>query len=379
MIQENIFTYLRVRGSIDFKDDPFNEIDAMIFSILSYIDFSDFYYEGISINEVYLALVRNDNANSDDEEKTKQRNKELIYLMTQSKRFSQVKFYHYCDQTSYEDIIQFSGIHIEYTKNHYFIAFRGTDNSLTGWKENWMMIYMTSVPAQLSAVDYLNSTIDCSFKGHFKKYIIGGHSKGGNLALFGALNCQNRTVEKINEFYLFDSPGLKESFHYTERYNKIKKKIHAFTPEFSIIAMTFEYAELGHMVASFEEGLNQHYGENWIVDGNHFKEAVYRNEESIRIEKIFKKWLERIPNDQREIFVESLFIVLEKANIVTMTDFSNMNFRNIFAIMKAMTALSKEHRILIIKILSLLAAITGKSMLKHMEEKNNAKTRNKST
>ena len=77
--------------------------------------------------------------------------------------------------------------------------------------------------------------------------------------------------------------------------------------------------------------------------------------------------------------MESLFIVLEKANIVTMTDFSNMNFRNIFAIMKAMTALSKEHRILIIKILSLLAAITGKSMLKHMEEKNNAKTRNKST
>jgi hypothetical protein len=185
-------------------------------------------------------------------------------------------------------------------------------------------------------------------------YKLGGHSKGGNLAIYAAFHINEKYLKKIDDIFNFDGPGFRSPFEESERYYLIKDRIHSYTPYFSLIGMALDHYRKDKTVQSFADGLSQHDGYTWIVNGSSFLLTNKRDLESQRAEKTFKTWVHSIPVDERETFVEVLFEVLEKANIVTMTDFLNMNVPHIAAILKSMITISSDKRDLILKILMML-------------------------
>lgn len=376
--KDNIITYVRFLGHLSFRKMPFNEIDALIFSMLSYFDWKSIVSSNentISLEDAYNELLYLEVGNveyeqkrivKDEEERdvflmedkpkrrahhnAKDYERELLYEMATSPRFKHIKLSHFIEESDYEQAKQFAALHIQYTPFSTFIAFRGTDDTLVGWKENWTMIYKEPVPGQVRAVKYVEE----SAHKHFMHYLLGGHSKGGNLALYAAFHMNEKQLRKIKAIYNFDGPGFRSPFEESERYHLIKERIHSYTPYFSLVGMALDHYRKDKTVQSFAQGLSQHDGYTWIVNGSSFLTTKKRDKESQRVEKTFKTWIHSIPLDEREPFVEVLFEVLEKANIVTMTDFLNMNIPHIAAIVKSMITISSDKRDLILKILRML-------------------------
>lgn len=380
--KDNIITYVRFLGHLSFRKMPFNEIDALIFSMLTYFDWNSIVSSNektISLQDAYnellylevgnveyeqLRIVKNEEARDvflmEDKPKRKPHNnaksheRELLHEMAVSERFKNIKLSHFVDESDYEQAKQFAAIHIQYAPFSTFIAFRGTDDTLVGWKENWTMIYKEPVAGQVRAVKYVEQTTRKSWRQYFMHYKLGGHSKGGNLAIYAAFHINEKYLKKIDDIFNFDGPGFRSPFEESERYYLIKDRIHSYTPYFSLIGMALDHYRKDKTVQSFADGLSQHDGYTWIVNGSSFLLTNKRDLESQRVEKTFKTWVHSIPIDERETFVEVLFEVLEKANIVTMTDFLNMNVPNIAAILKSMITISSDKRDLILKILMML-------------------------
>jgi hypothetical protein len=352
MRQENVTTYVRFRGDLSFKESPFNEIDALIFTLLSYIDFKGIAsYEGsITLKEASEKVVAIETGEPvEGHHNAAPHELELLNLAGQSKRFGETKITYFVDELDNEEVRQFCAMHFVFEKNASFVAFRGTDDTLVGWKENFQMLYANNVAGQVRAARYLSETCLHDLKHLFMKYYVGGHSKGGNIAVYGVLHCDEPAVKKIAKVYSFDGPGFEQPFEEMPRYQEIKDKLETYTPKFSAIGFCLDHYRLDHTVDSFYNGLYQHDGYSWIVEGTHFKRAE-RDEDSKRVEANFKEWVHSIPIDHRESFVNALFEVLEESGCNSISDFLNLNMSRAINIMKKMINIPSEERDLIIHI-----------------------------
>lgn len=353
MRQENVTTYVRFRGDLSFKDSPFNEIDALIFTLLSYIDFKGIAsYEGsITLREAIEKVIALESGDPiEGHRKSAPHELELLDLAGHSKRFGDTEITYFVDELDKKEVRQFCAMHFVFERNKSFVAFRGTDDTLVGWKENFQMLYAKNVAGQIRAAEYLSETCKNDLKHLFVKYYVGGHSKGGNLAIYGVLHCDESAIKKMVKIYSFDGPGFEQPFEEMPRYQEIKDKLMTYTPKFSAFGFCLDHVRLDHTVDSFNNGLYQHDGYSWIVDGTHFKDAV-RDEESKRVEANFKEWVHSIPIDHRESFVNALFDVLEESGCNSVSDFLNLNMSGVITVIKNMINIPSEERDLIIHII----------------------------
>ena len=229
----NIIDYLKKYGNLSFQEEKFNELDAAIFSRLSYIDYSSLinsrkYFSKknlLALSENLLSLHDNSRFRLDEDNI-------LLQTVTTSRRYKDIFIRSYVKQTNQEQVKQFSAVTF-FNKNKkipfIIISFRGTDGTYTGWKEDFEMCYKTSVPAQDEAKKYLLKNTRFLFR---KKVIIVGHSKGGNLAIYSATFLNPKKIENI---FAFDSPGFNKSFLANSNYLKIKDYIKSYLPQTSII------------------------------------------------------------------------------------------------------------------------------------------------
>lgn len=387
--RDNVTTYVRFRGDRSFKEDPFNEIDALIFTLLCYFDFNGIVpYDDkeVSIVDAYNAILALETDNETYEKKhirkhdeevdiftmeegnkphkhrsLKAHERELLGEAARSKRFGDVMLSHFCDELDPTLTEQFSAVHFRFTKHDTFIAFRGTDDTLVGWKENFMMLYKEHVAGQVRAVSYLNETIPCDLKHIFDHYYIGGHSKGGNLAMYGCFYCQEEVIKKVKALYSFDGPGFSQPFEDMPRYHEIKDRMMTFTPKFSAIGLCMDHYRKDYTVDSFYEGMNQHDGYSWIVNGKHFLLAT-RDKESVKVEKDFKDWVHSMDAEEKEKFVNAFFQLLEKAGCNSASDFLDINVGTLVNILKTMVTIPAEERDQILKVA--LAIWTGDRKIK---------------
>ena len=225
--KDNLFTYLKWRGDLSIQQDPLNEVDGLMFSQLSYLRLDKIVpgvgEEGnITIREANRRYVKTNQKMMYYAEK-----ESLFDAMAQSERYGNMTLCNYISTTDTKTQQQFAAMHVNIAPGQTFIVFRGTDSTVVGWKEDCNMSYMMPVPAQQSAVDYVEQTV----KGLFKKYYLGGHSKGGNLAIYSAVFSNPKFQRKIAGVYSYDGPGFNRTMVNDAAYIAIKDRIHAFVPE----------------------------------------------------------------------------------------------------------------------------------------------------
>ncbi len=357
---DDIYTYLKFRGDLEFKNAPLNEVDALILSELAYIHFENIVpgvgeKGSISLKEASEKYISKEGKESI----FYARYERLLETVAECLRYGQLQLSNYVSVIEQENQQQFSAIHIQINPFLTFVAFRGTDETLVGWREDFNMSYMMPVPAQISAVEYVNKTA----RGLFQKYYIGGHSKGGNLAIYSSVFCDSCVQNNIKEVYNFDGPGFHKKIVDNDAYLRIKDRIHSFVPEASVVGMLMEHEEDYRVVKSYEIALMQHEGLTWSVDGTKFETVETTDEFSNSLQTMLKSWLEKANYNDRKVMVNTLFDVWEIGGIRTVLDFKDVSVHGTTAMIKAAATLPKEQREIITHLIKIWISESKKTVV----------------
>jgi len=364
----NILTYIKNYGELSFEKLAFNELDNLIFSQLAYINFTNIVSPQISkdnfitikdatnkYHELYNTLNKPIGLIIPDEVLP------MLKLLSNSKRFGALKLYGYIQEIDKSETKQFSSLAIEIKSNLYYIAFSGTDDTITGWKEDFNMQFMSFIPAQKAAKKYLDNYMKI-LKG---KFILGGHSKGGNLAIYAATKCFQLKKKNIVNIYNNDGPGFNKQLLESFSYKKIENKIIHFVPESSVVGLLFNHTGKLNIVKSSQVGLFQHDAFSWKTMKTEFIECKNLSNESKLINESLKSWILQMTEKEQKEFINSLFDILESTEATTLTELVFEKF-NIFEIIKNT---DKESTKIVFKALLNLFNESRKIILKNIFDK----------
>ena len=318
-----LFDYVSWRGDLSFEQAPFNEVDSLIFALLSYVEYkgivSEWHFsEPISLQAAATGFF----ARNPDPRKVSIGlivPKDIIRLLRtvkETKRYRRVGMVAYVNQIDLEAQMQFSAVTYLLETGEAVVAFRGTDDTIVGWKENFNMSFMDVVPAQAHALEYLNRAAEYC-KGNL---YVTGHSKGGNLAVYSAVHTDKETRKRLFGVWNHDGPGFRDNILHEPDYLDIKPQIKTLLPQSSLVGMLLEHEEDYTVVKSRQKGFLQHNGLTWDVMGSQFVRVKTISAESRRTDKTLKKWVESMSLDQREQFSEALYRILSSDNALTLTD-----------------------------------------------------------
>lgn len=337
----NLFDYLDWRGDLPFTAAPFNDIDSLILSRLSYLPFDNIVTSSLEDpSTIAEAGEQFFDSSQAIEEVIWPDDIPLMKELMTSKRFADLNLLGYVNQVDFEKEKQLSALVIEINPTYHYVAFRGTDLSLTGWKEDFNMSFTTPVPAQEGAVEYLES-VGNKLKGNF---IIGGHSKGGNLAVYAAAFCSPQLQERILAIYNNDGPGFDSTVLETEGYQNISKKIKTFVPQSSVVGMLLQHEEDYFVIHSTQTGLMQHDLYSWQVDRDQFVYLDEVTDGSKFVDKTLKTWLSSLEPEQREEFVDALFSILENTGATSMRELTENWYKNSGVMLKSLRNMDETMR-----------------------------------
>lgn len=238
-----------------------------------------------------------------------------------------------------------------------YVAYRGTDTSIVGWKEDLYMSFSDLIPSQIDAVSYLEY-----ISKKIKKPIrVGGHSKGGNLAVYAVAFCSKSIQDKIINVYNNDGPGFSEKVIKTEGYKNIVKKVHTYIPQTSIIGRLLNHKEKTTILKSTQTGIMQHDLYSWQVLGDKFIKTEITNSSEF-IDKTITKWLSEVNTEQRKIFIDNLFDILQSTKATTIDEMGNNWFLNAKTMVKSYKNLDGKSKEIMTKTLSELFRIARENI-----------------
>lgn len=309
--KSNIFDYIDWRGDLTFGQGGFCEVDALVLSALAYLDFSFVEEEGgVSFREV-AGIISGPQGDSGYEGPVmiKQNVLKLAVQAAESVRFGEMGV-SYCRSIFDEgQEIQFAAITFLLPDGTAFLSFRGTDSTLVGWKENFNMGFINGVPSQLEAADYAAGTA----RKTERPLRLGGHSKGGNLAVWAAAHLPEEYQSRILGAYSNDGPGFNEEFLQSDGYVRIRDRVFSYVPESSIVGVLLEHDEYT-TIRSFNPTVFQHDPFSWLVRGNHFVYGSSRSFSGRQLDKRVNLWIQGISAEEREKWIEGIYAVLTMAN-----------------------------------------------------------------
>lgn len=353
----NIIDYLKWRGDVDFAYSPFNEVDNLILNMVVMLDLNgivpscseekksielkdaaELFFEKTPVDKVYIgAIIPKESA-------------DVFDLMARSVRFSEIKLSRYVNSINEQEQKQFSAMTFDIGDKTKYIAFRGTDDTLVGWKENLNMSFLSCIPAQAEALDYLNG-VACSCRSSLR---LGGHSKGGNLAVFASMHADKKIQNRIIEIYNNDGPGFKKETFDTEGYKNIKDKLRTIVPEASVVGILLEHDDNYEVVKSDATGLMQHNGLSWQVLGNSFEYLDGLSQSSVFLDKTLKAWVDDLSDEDRREFAENLYEILSFDGAKTLTDLSEDKLKSTLGMIDTFHNLSKDSKEMLKRTLRML-------------------------
>ncbi len=349
--EDSFLTYLKWRGDLSVKDYPFNEVDALILSELVYIHFENIVP---GVEEDGCITIREANARyekSTVREMFYYKDKEHLFdVLAFCPRFADMTLCNYVSTYDEKAQEQFAAMHVNVAPNFTFIAFRGTDSTVVGWREDLNMSFMMPVPAQKSAVEYVEKTA----KGLFKKFCFGGHSKGGNLAVYSAVFCNPRLQKKIVSIYNFDGPGFNRKMVNDEAYKRVEDRIATFVPEQSIVGLLMEHEEDYKVVESTEFAILQHEGFSWVIDRDHFVTVDEVDKFSKNFSVTLKAWLAQMNVEERKAVVDAFFDVFVNAGIDDFMEIIDMDVKQAGLLLKEVAKVPQAQRDKVMKLIKLL-------------------------
>ena len=353
----NIVDYIHWRGDLTFRQSPFCEADNLILSYLAYVNI-----DGIDAvtgkNSATVEELSRRFFEMHTEEELKE-DKSFIRLvpymmkaMAESDRFRGAVVRNYVNETVTEAEQQFSALEVMLEDKTSYIAFRGTDDTIVGWKEDFNLSNGI-VPAQEAAVRYINTIAGFGRR----KIRTGGHSKGGNLAVYAAAKCSPRIKRRIIEIYDNDGPGFTADFLADRDLLAVVPKIKRFIPEYSVIGMLLGHVVEPVIVSSSQKGIFQHDGLSWEVMGPRFvyKEKLSKKAESFN--DTLHKWIDGMDNSQRDILIHDLFSVLEATGVRTLTEVQSGGLKSVRAMLRQIESLNPSSRGMVEELLKSLFSL----------------------
>ena len=325
----NVLDYLAWRGDIHFSQLGLNNVDALIFSVLSYIRYDGIVSEDLQLAAPLDTVVKTILSMPEPVKRCLQeKDLQLLEAVANSPRYCRVKITFYRNVFDPREEIQFAAVTFLLEDGTAFLAFRGTDNTLVGWKEDFNMSYQTSIPAQRLAQEYVQRFAAATRM----KFWLGGHSKGGNLAVFAGAKCGAAIQPRILEVFNFDGPGFMQTMLEEPGYQQLLPRMQTFLPQFSVFGLLLEQDGIQRAVCSDGMGIMQHDPYTWQVSGKEFVYAEDVTESSRFLDKTLTTWLEGLSNEDRGEFCDAIFGLLMLENASQPKDV--LRPQNVFAALK---------------------------------------------
>ena len=313
----NINGYIKKYGNKSYKEMPFNSIDALILSQLCYMNLDKC---GPTINEIHKHPVKLKNIVIKDKKDfysstvTPNPMKLMVSLMLKSSRYGNIYFGYSENNFDEKEVVQFFATTFFLPDGNLFIAYRGTDTTLLGWKEDFLITYMDEIKSQKMAVNYAKKILDSFPKNSY----LGGHSKGGNLAMYTLLKIGSDYEDRVIKVFSFDGPGFRCGKKGFPAFNRVCNKFDKYITQNDLIGMVFIMVDTTKIVKSNSFLLGGHDPFGWQIH-NKEPEFIYCKERS-RGSKIMvsalSKWLEKLNNADKELLIEAFFEVFKDAKTV---------------------------------------------------------------
>ena len=349
---EIIFDYLDQVAYDSIYETPFNELDMLMLTEITYLPFDQIVSNQISPDCTCRLFEAAEKVPQDLSMLVTKNRLKLLEKVASSTRFKNIKLMGYVNDIDPDVQKQFAAMIFKIKPETYVLTFRGTDDSIIGWKEDFHMTYMDQVPAQKTAVNYLRKAMD-ALPGQF---ILTGHSKGGNLASYAASQIEPEYQERIQSIYSYDAPGLNHSVITSQGYQTISEKIKRYIPQGSIVGMMLETPKQAQIVKSTAiGGLAQHDTFSWQISDQTFVLLDNLNPDSLQVDKTLKNWVDSVSYEELKDFFDLFFGLILDAGISSINDLTKLeNFNKILAVFENANALTDEEREMLTRLAKLL-------------------------
>ena len=339
----NIMDYISWRGDLSFEQSQFNEVDNLILACFSYVNLDGISavtkQKGIGLKKLTKEFMKLHTMKELEADKSFIRLAPFMMMeMAKSVRFGKCVVRNYVNDIVTEAEQQFAAMEIVLEDGTSYVSFRGTDDTIIGWKEDFNLSTGV-VPAQKRAIEYLQKISEHT-DGMLR---VGGHSKGGNLAIYGSVMCKS-AHEKILEIYSNDGPGFSREFQELPETKEMMSKIIRIIPEYSIIGTLLEHEKEPVIVASSSKGLLQHDGFSWEVQGPALVRRDSLNKTALRFIEILHKWIDGMDMEQKRLLIEDLFATLQASGYENLSEVQSGGLKSLAAMVKRVEKFAPESR-----------------------------------
>ncbi len=338
----NVFDYLKWRGDLIFEQSPFNEIDAMILAKLSYFPYEHIegYITADNVTVADAAGYMQEIPNIKDKFLLKG-DYRIMKVLAEAPRFKNLILSDYENLIDLDTQTQFFAITVKMNDNLHYVSFRGTDSTFVGWKEDLNMSFVCPVPAQEIALKYLEKVA----KNHHGNFVVGGHSKGGNLAVYSSAFCDAELQDRIDVIYNFDGPGFSKQVLSALGYQRIAPKIKTFVPQSSVVGLMLEHQEEYTIVHSSQPvTLFQHDLFSWSVKRTRFEYLETVTNSSKFIDSTLKNWIDQMSVEDREKFFDAIYMVFTETKLQDFKEFGDNWFASAKAVVKSIKSVDEPTR-----------------------------------
>lgn len=338
-----IIDYLKEYADVSLADEPMNDVDSLALCQFSYLKFDGLVpsvtenARAVSLQQLY---EHPDYEKLYGDERYEKENRALFEAMRRCVRFRNMKLNCYINiienQADFET--QFSAVTFLLEDGTMYVAYRGTDETIVGWKEDFNMAFLSPVPGQEFAIKYLNMVTERLPRDFY----IGGHSKGGNLAVYAAMNCDPSVQERIIKIYSMDGPGFRPEVLERCDFSRIEDRTCKILPHSSLVGMLFEKDIRYQVVESRTFGLAQHNPFTWLVRDGHFETVSDIYETRRFMDDTLNEWILSLDEKSLRTFVDTLFQVLSASESDNLIDFTANLKRSLTGVLGAMKDLDED-------------------------------------
>ena len=356
-----ILDYLKEYGDYTLEEKPFSEVDSLVLCQFAYLKF-DGLAPSIDEDKPAVSLRELKEQEGYDhlyaDERYREDNTALFLGMYRSRRFQDLKINNYVNRISLEKETQFSAVTLRLPNGICYVAYRGTDETIVGWKEDLNLAFSEPVEGQRMSVEYLDR-VSAKIEGSF---YVGGHSKGGNLATYACMNCEPIVRSRVMAVYDHDGPGFRPEVKARGAYDEIADRIHKTIPHSSLVGMILYTDGIYSVVESRTMGLAQHNPYTWLVKEDHFQmvDELYAGRKFV--DEALNQWILSLTQEQMHTFVDTLYQVVLASETDNLIDFSANWFQSLQKIGMALRDIDPETGKAIIQIMKLFFAIASLNM-----------------
>ena len=343
----NIIDYAQGLKAYSFDKVFFKDLDVLALTEVAYLPFEQIITEGeITLEKLAQYYTTLNGEKGEILSVITTPRIDLLRILGRSARYGTIEAFDFINKIDSNIERQFSAITYRLEDEKYLVVFRGTDENLIGWKEDFHMTFMHEVPAQQSAYQYLEKRMT-EYPG---EYIVSGHSKGGNLAIYACSKLDEEKQNSVTGIYAFDAPGLHESLLESDGFLRIKDRIASYIPQDSMVSVLLEPPVNAKVVKSNAILLLQHDTFSWEVGQIDFVQIENQSQLSIHADKVISSWLDTMSNNEKQEFSDVIFDVFLESGINKFADITVDTPKKIINIVNNMTRLTSEQKKMTIQV-----------------------------